>query len=609
MVRSGFPFVMNILTEGPGRQAPLWRVENRLPLDPAMMMFRPLLFLLILALCSMSTPLLHGQALPTAEDKKTDKAQMLQIWKALQAYKEAKGNFPDYLSDLVPDFLPDKEVLLSPDEKAKPRNGENPYDDPKLPCSYMYLLSAAKSPPGNLPIREMAKALIDEFGPAMPILQRFSPAGLNLSVSYAGDYFESQPMWQTAPEFKELMKKHGIGPGFKKGTFTRLKVVSEGGTPVAEAEVRLTGRQGPLGLPDRTLKTDADGTVKVPLAITLDGPESHQVTVHVSKPGQASMTERWSNQDYQEERQITLAPAASVGGVVKLKNGAPLSEAEILVAVPAKDPKDTKSEQFIALVKSNKEGRWTCDGVPKNFEALKLTVKHPSIRPTDFSTAKEATTVTRDTLLASNAELLVTPAPVIRGEVIGSDGAPLRRAEIFLHPLVLKSIASNENGEEDEAETENSAIRLPELPLKTDHTGSFSISWPDAGDVLVTVFAEGHAPAQQVVTTSEETPLIRFALESGRMASGTLLDYEGKPVSGADVYLQILGQRGLPRQRKVAKTDAEGRFSWEHAPNQRFTLLFMSEGYTGALKDVAGDGPVQTAVKIGKMVKEMTKPE
>jgi len=49
-----------------------------------------------------------------ARDEAVDKEHIMTIWKALMACQKAKGKLPDYLSDLVPEFLPDKEVLLSP---------------------------------------------------------------------------------------------------------------------------------------------------------------------------------------------------------------------------------------------------------------------------------------------------------------------------------------------------------------------------------------------------------------------------------------------------------------------------------------------------------------
>ena len=56
-------------------------------------------------------------------DLETDKQHLLAIFKAIMAYKKAKGQVPDYLSDLVPQYLPDKAVLLQPFMNAVERTG------------------------------------------------------------------------------------------------------------------------------------------------------------------------------------------------------------------------------------------------------------------------------------------------------------------------------------------------------------------------------------------------------------------------------------------------------------------------------------------------------
>ena len=66
------------------------------------------------------------------------KQQLLEIGKAVQAYQKEHGDFPEWLSDLHPEYLSDANLLLCP---ADQRGGEPVFSgnaDPKMPVSYGY---------------------------------------------------------------------------------------------------------------------------------------------------------------------------------------------------------------------------------------------------------------------------------------------------------------------------------------------------------------------------------------------------------------------------------------------------------------------------------------
>ena len=69
---------------------------------------------------------------------------LVAIGKAVEAYKKEHGDFPNWLSDLHPKYLPDANLLLCPADKlgGKPIFKRNA--DPKMPASYSYYFR-----PGN----------------------------------------------------------------------------------------------------------------------------------------------------------------------------------------------------------------------------------------------------------------------------------------------------------------------------------------------------------------------------------------------------------------------------------------------------------------------------
>ena len=63
------------------------------------------------------------------------KQHFLEIGKAIQAYKKEHGDFPKWLSELHPKYLPEADLLLCPADKegGKPISYWNA--DPKMPVS------------------------------------------------------------------------------------------------------------------------------------------------------------------------------------------------------------------------------------------------------------------------------------------------------------------------------------------------------------------------------------------------------------------------------------------------------------------------------------------
>jgi hypothetical protein len=78
--------------------------------------------------------------LPILADFETCAKNLREVYAAIRKYEKEKNAVPDWLSDLVPDYL-NGEALFCPDDPSH-RSGYWP--DPKLPCSYCYELSPSR---------------------------------------------------------------------------------------------------------------------------------------------------------------------------------------------------------------------------------------------------------------------------------------------------------------------------------------------------------------------------------------------------------------------------------------------------------------------------------
>lgn len=528
--------------------------------------------------------------------RQKDKEQMLQIWKAIMDYKKAKGQLPDYLSDLVPEFLPEKEVLISPVENAYFRGAS----DPKLKTTYSYEFSVEAYGRGGLPFRSVKEAQMKEFGPVVPILRCFAHGKVVMNVSFAGDYYESQLFWERSAGAKELMQKHGTGAGFEEGDFTDLRVVDAlTGAGLAGAEVQLTRRYyHDLALPDRTLTTDAEGHVRVPLG----PPPERRLTVTVAKPGYTALPQTWLENALPVEKTWPMKAAAVVGGVVKDRAGAPLAEATVTVyaamaetgAAPISPddidallaqglqvgvPGDEGPQMPMRLVercKTDATGHWRCDRLPLNFGRVRFVVDQESAWRAEFRCGGEeqGPKIDRDALLGMEAEFKMEPAAVVSGLLLAPDGKPLPGEEV--------SVATPRRGARIfVAGTRGSAQLIPKGPttrLKTDEEGRFSLKWQTPGELTLSAVPAGFGMVARVVQPSPGMGPVELKASPRRKIAGRVHDANGRPVPG--VVVTFIGWADVPAETRVAVTDEKGEFVWDAAPGGQIGLTFQARGLT-----------------------------
>lgn len=529
--------------------------------------------------------------------KAKDKEQMLQIWRAIMDYKKARGQLPDYLSVLVPDFLPEKEVLISPVENAYFRGAS----DPKFKTTYSYEFSAESYGQGGLPFRAVKEAQMKEFGPVVPILRCFAHGKVVMNVSYAGDYYESALFWERSAGAKELMQKRGAGGGFEEGDFTDLRVVDgQTGAAVAGAEVQLTRRYyHDLALPDRTLTTDAEGHARVPLG----PPPDRRLTVTVVKAGYTAPPQTWRENALPVEKTWPLMAAATVGGVVKDRAGTPLPAATVAVyaamaetnagtiepeeidallaqggrvAVPG-DEGPNMPMRLVEQCQTDATGHWRCDRLPLNFGRLRFVVEQESAWRAEFRSGGEeqGKKIEREALVGLEAEFTLEPAAVVMGLLLGPDGQPLpgeevavtagRRAGRILGIRVVGAIGTAQQTPQGNT-----------TRLKTDEAGRFALKWHSPGELTVSAMPAGLGMVARVVQAAPGMGPVELKASPRRTVTGHVHDANGRPLAG--VVVTFIGWADVALDARVAVTDEKGEFVWDAAPAGQIGLRFQGRG-------------------------------
>ena len=157
---------------------------------------------------------------PATEEHDTDKQHMLAIYKALKAYEKDHGKLPDWLSDLLPKYIQDTNLLVSPFFLRTGNQQLYGNEDPHVVTSYIYefsakpvpkvILSAFPNLPAGITMKQWKTKQITEFGPVVPILRCFIHNPV-LNVTSDGEFFESGAYWETDSKTLELRKKRLAG--------------------------------------------------------------------------------------------------------------------------------------------------------------------------------------------------------------------------------------------------------------------------------------------------------------------------------------------------------------------------------------------------------------
>lgn len=141
-----------------------------------------------------------GKTSRAAAEKQECIRHLKAIYAAIQAYQADHHDLPNWLSDLVPRYLDDVNMLLCPVCRRTGRTESPPLADPKLPSSYLFefcpvpLGSAATNAPTRTR-REWKRRQMSLLGSDVPLVRcRHHKPMLNLA--FDGRIYESASVWE-----------------------------------------------------------------------------------------------------------------------------------------------------------------------------------------------------------------------------------------------------------------------------------------------------------------------------------------------------------------------------------------------------------------------------
>lgn len=175
-----------------------------------------------------------------AEQAKLDEAEKQEcinhlklIYDAVQAYQVDHKDLPYWLSDLVPQYLTDANVLICPVAKRTGKSEVPGLADPKMPCSYLFEfcpapLGRALSNNPTITRREWKRRQMGLVGSVVPIVRcRLHKETLNLA--FDGKIYESPTSW-------EVLLTNRINPAELSPNQIFAHDAKRGGSALAKAD-------------------------------------------------------------------------------------------------------------------------------------------------------------------------------------------------------------------------------------------------------------------------------------------------------------------------------------------------------------------------------------
>ena len=136
----------------------------------------------------------------TAQNKEECLNHLREVHKAIMAYRKDNGVFPNWLSDLVPNYIGDTNLLMCPITRETGRFVDFGLNDPLMPQAYTYEFCAAKVPSNVMggsavTMREFKLQQKEMVGSSIPIARCHLHEPV-LNVAYNGKTYESPTAWE-----------------------------------------------------------------------------------------------------------------------------------------------------------------------------------------------------------------------------------------------------------------------------------------------------------------------------------------------------------------------------------------------------------------------------
>ncbi len=328
-----------------------------------------------------------------------------------------------------------------------------------------------------------------------------------------------------------------------------------------------------------TGRTNAKGTAILEIPIP-PGPVTRFSLNAISPDNHAAQYRQWKDEEdlwgnLPPRHEFHLKKGISIGGVVTDESGIPLEN----IAIQANAYGQSKTDKryvdnltrlyrpYAAGIRTDKDGKWTCIGVPPSAGKFYLTFKKPS--GTEYPYATEMSMNGRRTdfhgspilgseLRSHSSRVILPKGQDIEIKVVSRDAIPIAGAKVreltgALYRKLGTMQISNQSG-------------MARFSERSGHQFGYIISHPE--------FATAHV----IINLIDGETSARAEMMPRKTLKGRIIDEEGKPILGAKIDL------GTAANTKTyidweTYSDRKGHFEWKNAPLDKLFYRIRADGY------------------------------
>ncbi len=419
-------------------------------------------------------------------------------------------------------------------------------------------VTAAESAMWGFPGQELAQAESDASG--VFALEHVAP-GKCLLLAKKDGYLESEA---EKLELTDALSRDGLALVLSSGAAIRGRVRLPDGSPAASASVEvsfdpeaLTG-MGALNAA-RGAKGSSTAGADGRFEVTGLGKGPFQVSASLTREGADGVKDTWSAKAGSvkpgtADLELTLAAPSALTGRVQDLAGVPVpkfvvraTQASGVYFMPGESRQATGDDpEGDFVLRGLEAGKWKLEASADGFGPM---------TPLELSLPRAE---------AEPLVLVLAPAATVAGRVVDPSGAAVGGARVALQTDVAQRL-----------QRMRSAARAPETQSEAD--GTFLLTGLAAGTSLVVAQHEGFAGSEPLaVEASAEAPArdVLLRLRRGALVTGEVYGRDAKLVAGAQIVAQEPGSMNVEMKR----TDAAGRFRFEHLTPGAWTITAMLEG-------------------------------
>jgi hypothetical protein len=347
-----------------------------------------------------------------------------------------------------------------------------------------------------------------------------------------------------------LLPLIALAQGFK---FLEVTVLDPDGKPMADVpvDISLSGMAFPM-------PTNEKGVV----AFNVPGDGSSPVQLSVKHDGYLAQGASWNQgEEVPEKFSIPMKKGVPIGGIVHDEEGNPIEGVKIegimVYQGSTQLPGGGKLQPYFygELATTDKEGRWKIGSAPEEKIELQLKFSHPEyVNDRGYSFRGGSW----EELRSLEKIVVLEKGISVAGTVIDPAGNPVSGAKVGLGPDYIQS----------------------DMIATTNAQGKYFLSNMQPGINTLTVFSTNFAPQMRQVAVSKDMKPEDFQLGPGKPVTFVVTDPDGKPIPSVGIAADTWqGCRALMSLATRGSTDAEGKWTWQHAPDEPVQSDLFCRGY------------------------------